>query len=190
MTGSTYNSWKVISYSHTVGKVVFWNCVCLDCGKEYVVKGQNVRIGLSKQCVTCGHKTTRKKQTGINKSKCAEKSAMKYLFSFFKKSAKRRKYEFTLNPTQLKSLVTSNCHYCGIEPNNECFPMKNNGLSKENTQTSIMRHGIDRVDNDRGYVPDNVVSCCTMCNKAKHAYTKEQFLDWIRRINNFNNLHV
>lgn len=61
-------------------------------------------------------------------------------------------------------LVTDSCYYCGTPPD-PC-------------------HGIDRVDNSRGYVEDNVVTCCRYCNMAKHTRTKEEYETWLIRAAN------
>ena len=53
------------------------------------------------------------------------------------------------------------CFYCGKE---------------------ISTIGIDRVDNTKGYSVDNLVPCCTDCNKAKNALSQEQFLQMARAI--------
>lgn len=58
-------------------------------------------------------------------------------------------------------LVTDCCYYCGSAPG----PV----------------HGIDRVDNSRGYAEDNVVTCCKYCNMAKHTRTKEEYETWLVR---------
>jgi hypothetical protein len=41
---------------------------------------------------------------------------------------------------------------------------------------------MDRVDNSLGYVIDNVVSCCEMCNLAKKDFSREEFESWVRRV--------
>ena len=38
------------------------------------------------------------------------------------------------------------------------------------------------MDNEKGYTFDNVVPCCSICNYAKKSMSKEQFLQWIKRI--------
>jgi hypothetical protein len=42
--------------------------------------------------------------------------------------------------------------------------------------------GLDRVDNEKGYVPGNVVSCCAVCNYMKRGLTHEAFVAQCRRI--------
>ena len=40
----------------------------------------------------------------------------------------------------------------------------------------------DRVDNDGGYVEDNVVTACNFCNQAKHTHTRAEFEEWAKRV--------
>lgn len=53
------------------------------------------------------------------------------------------------------------CHYCG-----EAIPTA----------------GLDRVDNTKGYVLDNLVSCCTFCNAAKNTQTMDEFIVRCKKI--------
>ncbi len=43
-------------------------------------------------------------------------------------------------------------------------------------------NGVDRVDSSRGYVKDNVVSCCKHCNLAKRDRTAEDFIKHCRKV--------
>jgi len=77
----------------------------------------------------------------------------------------RSKYvgtEYSIPDRLFEDLVTDNCFYCHSEPK----PF----------------NGIDRVDNARGYVEDNVVTCCEMCNLAKRDCTRQQFEAWAIRV--------
>ena len=42
--------------------------------------------------------------------------------------------------------------------------------------------GIDRIDSSVGYEPNNVVSCCKICNYAKSNLTKDDFINWAIRV--------
>jgi len=64
-----------------------------------------------------------------------------------KNGAKRRGLEWSLPDPLALDLITDHCYYCGSPANPSL--------------------GIDRVDNTRGYVEDNVVSCCATCNTMK-----------------------
>jgi len=42
--------------------------------------------------------------------------------------------------------------------------------------------GLDRIDNTKGYVIDNVVPCCGHCNLMKRGMTVLEFKEHIQRI--------
>ena len=42
--------------------------------------------------------------------------------------------------------------------------------------------GVDRIDSTVGYTFDNVVPCCTMCNKMKLDYNVEQWFEKMKQI--------
>jgi len=76
-----------------------------------------------------------------------------------------------LTPEQFKALILRDCFYCGVEPLQTIkFPYE-----------TLFYNGIDRVDSNLGYVPENCVPCCKFCNYAKHNRSKEDFLTWLRR---------
>jgi 5-methylcytosine-specific restriction endonuclease McrA len=43
-------------------------------------------------------------------------------------------------------------------------------------------HGIDRVDNTKGYTIENSRPCCFRCNQAKSSMTEQEFFDWIKAV--------
>jgi len=43
-------------------------------------------------------------------------------------------------------------------------------------------NGLDRVDSSKHYTLDNVVPCCTVCNRAKSNLTVADFYDWIAQL--------
>ena len=47
---------------------------------------------------------------------------------------------------------------------------------------NIKTIGLDRVDNTKGYELENIVPCCTMCNRMKNSHTKERFLNQVTKI--------
>ena len=75
-----------------------------------------------------------------------------------KRSAEKRKIEWLLSDNFARYLFQQSCFYCGITPN------QRNELNN-----------IDRVNNKKGYINNNVVTCCKNCN----------FMKWIWGINNF-----
>lgn len=63
--------------------------------------------------------------------------------------AKRRKKEFTLTFEEYVELISHPCYYC------------NKDISDE---TGV---GLDRMDNNLGYITGNVTACCGKCNRKK-----------------------
>ena len=49
-------------------------------------------------------------------------------------------------------------------------------------------NGIDRIDSSKGYTVENSVACCKYCNTAKNTMSVDEFLKWIGRVYEFNNL--
>lgn len=100
----------------------------------------------------------KKNKEGISiKRKTVERKYKAYIFS-----AKRRNHDFTLTFEEFKVLFESSCKYCG----------------KENA------NGVDRVNNQIGYLLNNCVSCCDMCNKMKWKHSEKDFLKHIKKIYN------
>ena len=82
-------------------------------------------------------------------------------FKNTREGAKKRGYSFTLTHKDFLQVWMKPCIYCGDEPE---------------------QYGIDRVDNSRGYEPDNIVPCCLSCNKAKSKHTTEEWMARMERI--------
>ena len=92
--------------------------------------------------------------------KCAGKKIRvpRNRFSMARSSAKKSGHSFDLSFDQWFELVKKSCIYCGGR-----LPDAGSGL--------------DRKDNAREYTIDNVVPCCTICNKTKsNVFTYEEML--------------
>ena len=81
-------------------------------------------------------------------------------YSAYKSDAKRRGHYWKLTKNKFKELWESNCYYCN----------------------DAHTFGIDRLDNNLGYIDDNVVSCCSNCNYAKGEMSIDAFLSMISKI--------
>jgi hypothetical protein len=144
-------------------------CKC-DCGNEKMIWGSNIYQGSSRSC-GCINKDKREKR-GINS-----------IIITYKSHAKRRKIPFHLSKEDFLNICKENCFYCGCEPSNR-FYRKN----KDECEVEFIYNGIDRFNNDIGYIFGNCVACCKMCNRMKADLHVE---DWIIRmkkiLNNFKN---
>ena len=61
-------------------------------------------------------------------------------------------------------------------------------MRKDATNGHIMYNGIDRKDNNIGYIVSNCLPCCSWCNKAKLTNKYEDFLNYIERVARFCNV--
>jgi hypothetical protein len=134
---------------------VCWLFKC-DCGKE-IERGANaVKAG---RCLSCG--CSRKKKTAIE-------LANKKAWFDYRARAKAKGFEFSLERSQFEKMVVDICHYCRRPP---MFGYR---------QTGGLINGIDRVDSDRGYTINNVVTCCKICNAGKKDLSYEEFMLYLK----------
>lgn len=76
-------------------------------------------------------------------------------------SAKKRNKKFDINLDYFSKFWQKNCEYCG-EVNDTI--------------------GLDRIDNNIGYIPGNIISCCYNCNSMKMDLTVDEFFGQCRKI--------
>lgn len=101
------------------------------------------------------------------------KGYKKIWYAYVKKS-KRKNREFTLSPEEFIEIILSNCFYCGRLPSNNLY--------KGKERRSFNYSGIDRVNNDLGYIKSNCVPCCSSCNSAKGIKPVEEFYSWVEDV--------
>lgn len=153
---------------------ITWLCRC-DCGRETIVLGGQLRYGQSRSC-GCLHIEAAAK-TG-SKSKGKYKVTPEWLKA--KKvirSANKSGHEWDLTMENVIELVMSRCYYCNAEPGT--FVHKDN---KGSNRDSGRFNGIDRIDNNSGYLQDNVVSCCWWCNRMKGSLAVTDFVSHCKRV--------
>lgn len=135
-------------------------CMCqCDCGKVVEIRIESVVSSRGAKSCGCARR---------NKGN----SALSRTYGRYKNGAKQRGYDFLLGRIEFEQLLSDNCHYCGIKPST---------VAEYNGHTFIY-NGIDRVNNDEGYISDNVVTCCITCNRAKHDLSYNTFVEWIERL--------
>lgn len=104
------------------------------------------------------------------------------ILSQYKRHAREKGLEYSLSDDQFLYLVQSNCNYCGLKPSNYLSKKKvTDKVTKQRRRFSMSEKtyysGIDRVDNKKGYLEENCVACCNMCNKGKHYHSVEDFTE-------------
>lgn len=88
-------------------------------------------------------------------------------FGQYKSRAKNKKIDFELSFTQFDYMCKQNCTYCDAS----CL------------EKSI---GVDRVDNNEGYLITNSVPSCWDCNRSKSDMSLSEFKNQVDRYRNTN----
>ena len=148
----------VMEYAGSRNTKAYWLCRC-ECGNEKVIYGNNLRSGRTKSC-------------GCSRRKPKDEVACNALLARYRCMAKSRDYKWMLTKDEFKILTKQNCFYCGRLPEQVC---------RHSNYNVYIYNGIDRKDNSKGYIPDNVVSCCKRCNRAKDDRSPEEYTAWLRR---------
>ena len=180
--------------------VVQWECQC-ECGNVFVSSGKSIRNGHSKSCGCIQIETAsqldeniriRNDDNFITHKKCYCCNELKDITEFYhnkcmpdgytnickecsrhaigrryknyKQGAKSRNLDFTLTKEEFDEITKMPCKYCGEYSGNFL---------------DMPFCGIDRIDSNKGYTKDNVISCCEMCNRMKSDYNVK---DWLRKV--------
>jgi hypothetical protein len=161
-TGVRSGKLTVIEWTGNYTKAgnAIWECKC-DCGGTILVPSGHLSSGHVRSC-------------GCTRSLEKGKASFNRLLHIYKKGARTRNKEWSLSIDQFKALTKGSCHYCGQEPSMS--------IMSENGNGEYIYNGIDRKDNKEGYTPENSVSCCNQCNKAKASLSYEAFMKWISRL--------
>ena len=173
LSGKVFGELTVIGYSHSHTqpsgqKRAIWFVRC-SCGVEKTCSTSTL---LSKNAISCGHLGAENRiKSRVIKDAGAAKN---YLFLAYKKRAEYRGLPFTLEKEVFLFLTQQNCVYCGCTP----FSTRSGRGSAE----PYIYNGLDRVDNEKGYEKDNVVTCCKICNQMKMDMKRDDFLAHISRI--------
>ncbi|MCK5612566.1 hypothetical protein KAR91_62420 [Candidatus Pacearchaeota archaeon] len=144
-----------------------WKCLC-DCGNFSTVTAGHLR---AKEIRSCGclqkEAVGRRAKEGLNRLPTGE-SNLNRVIKHYKYNTKKRNLKFSLTREQFKKLVQQKCFYCGVKPHTISNSKRSNG--------KFIYNGIDRVDNTKGYIIGNCVTCCRTCNEWKRARTQQEFL--------------
>jgi hypothetical protein len=171
LAGQKFGMLMVIRYDESRNNKVYWICQC-DCGNTVSVRAQKLKESCTKSC-GCYRKQRMRKENNT--------SYLNRLFHRYKGAAKDRDLEFLLTKDEFKSLIILKCHYCGSTP----IISK---LEKERNFNGIFpTNGIGRKDNKVGYILENYVPCCTICNIGKRDRTYNEFIEYLERIRNYRN---
>jgi len=107
-----------------------------------------------------------------------DEAAFRQLLGSYKKNARHRGLPFDISTEAFRAITKQDCHYCGVPPTNT---YKHWSAGKR-LRDPYIYNGIDRIDSTKGYTEDNVVPCCTMCNRRKMESTISELFSWVKRV--------
>ena len=139
---------------HTKGRV------CSQCGKDFEAF-QTRYAKESINCKPCQEIQAKQDETRKDRVRNYKEENCKNIKKYYRDyiiSATKRGHEINLDFDTFSKLVLAECHYCGHKTDNEV-------------------NGIDRVDNIKGYSAENCVTACWKCNRIKHIYHKDFFIE-------------
>lgn len=85
-------------------------------------------------------------------------------FKAYQSRAMKKKIIFEMSESDFRLITSMPCVYCH----------KPTSLSHTN--------GIDRKDNNLGYVHENITSCCSQCNQMKGKMSYDEFIDHCKKV--------
>jgi len=159
--GKEYGRLKLIDDLGIVKGTRKFKCKC-ECGRVVSRRAYDVVNGHTESC-GCLNKAIATQLAIDSRGRRRKSSKTELLYKRYKAGASRRGFDFELNLTQFQSIVKKNCFYCGIIPKSKL-------------------NGVDRVDNRQGYIINNCVPACKVCNHSKWIFSKGEFLDMVKRI--------
>lgn len=178
--GHIFGKLIVLEYSgkttHKDSRASTWLCGCL-CGKTLIVPGTALRRGNTASC-GCSRRSLRRRTIVSKATRAVDgyKSSLMRLVYTYRASAKKKGVPFALTILEFEQLVLRDCTYCGQPPD------KLRDMSVVDEERKYYFSGIDRVDNSKGYVPENCAPCCTRCNWMKRELSSEHFLQHATKI--------
>lgn len=174
--GMVFNKLTVLQYN-SIKKA--YDCKC-ECGKTITASSSRLKRGLAKSCGCIKALEISKRVLKPN-----NEGILNSIFGNYRRSAESRNIKFDISKGEFNPLLLRNCHYCGSEPSLE---WNKAGRYKIADVSNFRYNGVDRVDNSKGYIKDNCVPCCTICNKSKLDMSLEEWVSWIKRIHKFQKL--
>lgn len=169
--GEKFGKLTLISFDKIVKGNAYYICKC-ECGKEKSIRYNSFYKGNTKSCGCFA-----KEVSSIKNSLPKGERAFNNTYYMYKYEAKSRNLVFEIDKDLFKKLTSSDCFYCGRKPSSY--------IKIQNKKAGYyFYNGLDRVNNNVGYIKENVVTCCNWCNKMKIHHSLEDFKKQIMLIYN------
>lgn len=183
--GSKFGKLTVIEILPLVNKDGRVKCKC-DCGNIIETYGKD----LGKRVKSCGcivNESAKKRESEKRKKRgfVTYDTIYDKLYGKFLWGANNRGLEVNISKEDYCRLICNECFYCDKIGSNNVLKGQLGPTFK-----GVRFNGIDRLDNNKGYLKGNCVTCCCNCNAMKMDKSKEEFLDYILKIYNKHFLNI
>lgn len=149
-----------------------WMCKC-ECGNTKSIGGWELRKEQSKSCGCLRKETTAERN---------KKLPYFWIFTMARQHASASKKDFQLTYNDILDFIgITKCHYC------------EKTIRWERHGTKKFYHGyqLDRMDNNKGYIKNNCVVCCSQCNRIKgNQFTHDEMLEIGKFVRNIINKRI
>jgi hypothetical protein len=177
LTGEKYGRLTVVSRVVTGKPGVKWLCRC-DCGKEKIVSTGSLRHSGTRSCGCLKREWSDKSALRLREYQIKKlpfgESQFNSLFKQYRAQAAQRGFDFSLKPEDCRKMFQSVCEYCGKEPSQIYRGSRSHGY--------YVYNGIDRKDPLKGYLLENCVAACKLCNYAKRNLPFDDWNEWMDRM--------
>lgn len=164
---------RIVKVNKNGKNISWWKCQC-DCGNQKII-ALNALLATTKGSATKSCGCYLKEYIRPNTLEFGESAFNKY-YNQILKAALKRKHVFNLSKEFVKNIIIKNCYYCGIKPYQK--------VQAHRSKSCLIYNGIDRINNKIGYIEENCVPCCGVCNKMKLALPVEIFIEKCKLISN------
>lgn len=103
-------------------------------------------------------------------NEAAYQSMLLHLYKNYRNRAIQKKWKFEITFIDFCSIIFNKCYYCGRPPQNR---------QKTSRGDIIEYNGIDRIENEIGYIETNILPCCKICNQMKNDMGLSEFCSYI-----------
>jgi len=175
LEGKTFGKLLVLKRSSRTDKhkQVYWECEC-QCENKTIITATTTNL-VNNVHFSCG---CIRRQVVI---KDREQAIWNHIYTeHIKNQSQKKNFKEYLNIDSFKEIASKPCFYCGKSPSlirkdKSYFRSRKEKKEVLFSDNIVRYNGLDRIDNNKGYLKDNVVSCCQICNDWKSNFTQEEF---------------
>lgn len=143
-----------------------FKCKCGDTFQKLKYKPYSEAMK-NMMCSACRHK-----------NRVQPHQAERQIFRRVASDAKNRNLSFDISLEWFIIAIHIPCHYCGSADANSALVTLHDESGKP-YRIPYRYNGIDRMDNSIGYVEDNCLPCCFICNRAKRDMGYFEFEEYL-----------